>query len=178
MNAPSCPHGKAYKNRLCLNKIPVLSSSEGVLFYPNPLSAWFEGSLLCGELLNRLCVGIKCNFLFAVLHSPPPAPSFAMFSLANLLTLHWSYRVFGVLILHECFSSRAPGCPPWEQDTMVCANTPLTPLTFDVLSVQHVLAGGSESESPVLLLLRSWEVLGHAGVALGSDRLQTSLLYG
>lgn len=75
--------------------------------------------------LNRLYVGIKCNFLLAVLHSLPPAPSFAMFSLANLLTLHWSYRAFGILMLHKCFSSRAPGCPPREQDTMICTNTPL-----------------------------------------------------
>lgn len=108
---------------ISLNKIPVLSSSEGVLFYPNPLSTWFEGLPLCAELLDRVYVGIKSNFLFAVLHSPPPAPSFAMFSLANLLSLHWSYRVFGILILHECFSSRAPGCPPREEGTTICTNT-------------------------------------------------------
>lgn len=42
--------------------------------------------------------------------------------------------------------------------------------------MQHVLAGESESESPEPLLLRSWELLGQAGVALGSHCLQTSLL--
>lgn len=108
---------------ISLNKIPVLSSSEGGLFYPHPLPTWFEGSPLCAELLDRFYVGIKSNFLFAVLHSPPPAPSFAMFSLANPLSLHWSYPVFGILILHECFSSCAPGCPPREQDTTICTNT-------------------------------------------------------
>lgn len=145
------------------------SSSEGFLFYPNPLSAWFEGSLLCAELLNRLCVGIKCNFLFAVLHSPPPAPSFAMFSLANLLTLRWSYCVFGVLIRHECSISHVPGCPPWEQDTMICTNTPLP-------AVSATRPCWGVRQSPVLLLLQSWEVLGQTGVALGSHHLTTRLL--
>lgn len=63
-----------------------------------------------------------------------------MFSLANLLTLHWSYRVFGILNLHECFSSSAPGWPSLEQDMMICTDT-----------LPAGLAGKLCSESPILL---------------------------